>query len=105
MAACGNFGPEGSRAGAPGSSELPPGCQAGKVELSYRLDGPWPGSVCVRAGAELVITLERVPGYAWSAVESLQPRVVRVLRSGRGETVTAVAAGDAELRWTSSFAG
>ena len=82
----------------------------GRIELSYRLDGPRPGHVRVHLGDELVITLERAPGHAWSAVESLQPHVVRVLRSsGRGETVTAVAraasAGEAELRWTSSFTG
>lgn len=109
MAACGNSGREGSRAGAPGSSGLPPGCWAGKVELSYRLDGPRPGDVYVRAGTELVITLEETRGYAWTAVESLHPTVVQVLRSGRGPNVTAVAravaAGDAELRWTSSFTG
>jgi hypothetical protein len=109
MAGCGNLGPEGSRAGTSGSSGLPPGCRAGRVELSYRLDGPRPGSVCVRAGTELVMTLEETRGYAWTAVESLHPTVVRVLRSGRGPRVTAVAravaAGDAELRWTSSFTG
>ena len=86
-----------------------PGGMAGKVELSYRLDGPLPGSVCVPAGTELVITLEETRGYAWTAVESLHPKVVRVLRSGRGPKVTAVAraaaAGEAELRWTSSFTG
>jgi len=83
--------------------------RAGKVELSYRLDGPRPGSVRVRAGTELVITLEETGGYAWTAVESLHPTVVRVLRSGRGPKViavaVAVASGDAELRWTSSFTG
>lgn len=109
MAACGTSGPEGSRARAPGSSGLPPGCKAGTVELSYRLDGPRSSSVCVRVGTELVITLEGAPGHAWSAVESLQQTVVRVLRSDRGATATAVAravaAGDAELRWTSSFTG
>jgi hypothetical protein len=109
MAACGTLGPEGSRAEPPGSSGLPAGCRSGRVELSYRLDGRRLSSVCVRAGAELVITLERAPGHAWTAVESLQPQVVRVLRSSRGETVTAVAhagaAGTAELRWTSSFTG
>jgi len=93
----------------PGSPALPPGCRAGKVELSYRLDGPRPGSVCVRAGTELVVTLEETRGYAWTAVTSLRPAVVRVLRSGAGPKVTAVAravaAGDAELRWTSSFTG
>ena len=109
VAACGSLGSEGSQAGTPGSSGPSDGCRSGRVELSYRLDGPRMNSVCVRAGAELVITLERAPGHAWTAVESLQPQVVRVLRSGRGETVTAVAhavaAGDAELRWTSSFTG
>lgn len=109
MVACGISGPEGSQAGAPGSSGPPPGCRAGTVELSYRLHEPRSGSVCMQVGAELVITLEETPGYAWSAVESLQPTVVQVLRSGRGATVTAVAraavAGEAELRWTSSFTG
>lgn len=56
-----------------------------------------------------MITLEKAPGYAWTAVESLRPQVVTVLRSGRGATVTAVARamadGEAELRWTSSFTG
>lgn len=109
MAGCGKLGADGSGAGTPGSSGLPPGCRAGKVELSYRLDGPRPGSVCVRAGTELVITLEETRGYAWTAVESLHPTVVRVQQSGRGPKVTAmaraVAVGDAELRWTSSFTG
>jgi len=79
------------------------------VELAYRLDGPRPGSVSVRVGTDLVITLEETRGCAWTAVESLQPTVVQVLRSGRGPEVTSVArtmaAGDAELRWTSSFTG
>ena len=109
MAACGASGREGGQAGAPGSPGVPPGCRAGKVELSYRLDGPRPGGVCVVAGTELVITLEETRGYAWTAVESLHPAVVRVLRSSQGPKVTAmaraVAAGDAELRWTSSFTG
>lgn len=95
MEGCGTLGPEGSR--------------VGTVQLSYRLDGPRPGSVRVRAGTELVITLEETGGYAWTAVESLHPTVVRVLRSSRGPKVTAVAravaAGDAELRWASSFTG
>lgn len=106
MAACGASGREGGQERAPG---VPPGCLAGKVELSYRLDGPRPGSVCVRAGTELVITLEETRGYAWTAVESSHPAVVRVLRSGLGPKVTAraraVSPGDAELRWTSSFTG
>lgn len=74
-----------------------------------RSDGPRSGSLCVRAGTELVITLEETRGYAWTAVESLNPTIVRVLQSGRGPKATAVAravaAGDAELRWTSSFTG
>lgn len=82
---------------------------AERVELTYRLDGPPPAAVSVRAAAELVITLRAAPGYAWTAVESLAPQVVTVLRSGRGATVTATAraeaAGEAELRWTSSFTG
>jgi hypothetical protein len=85
------------------------GCRSGRVELSYRLDGPTQGHVCVRAGAELIITLRQSPGYAWSAVASLSPHVVTMSRSGHGATVTATArakhAGKAELRWTSSFTG
>lgn len=101
MAGCG--------ASRPGGGAGPSGGQPGRVELSYRLDGPRSNRVRVPVGTELVITLQRAPGYAWSAVESLRPAVVTVLRSGRGATVTAtaraVAAGEAELRWTSSFTG
>ena len=97
MAGCGASRP-GGRAGQPG-----------RVELSYRLDGPRSNHVRVPVGTELVITLQKAPGYAWGAVESLRPEVVTVLRGGRGATVTvtarAVAAGEAELRWTSSFTG
>jgi hypothetical protein len=85
------------------------GCKSGRVELSYRLDGPKQGRVCVRAGAELIITLRESPGYAWSAVESMSPRVVTVSRSSHGASATATArathAGMAELRWTSQFTG
>ena len=73
------------------------------------MDGPQSGSLGVRVGAELVITLQKAPGYAWTAVESLRPQVVNVLRSGHGATATATAravtAGEAELRWSSSFTG
>lgn len=80
-----------------------------RVELTYRLDGPSPGSVRVHVGAEIVITLEQAPGHAWTAVESLQPRVMTVQRSSEEAAVTtvarAVAAGNAQLRWASSFTG
>jgi hypothetical protein len=73
------------------------------------MDGPRSDSLCVRASTELVITLRKAPGYVWAAVESLRPQVVTVLQSGHGMTVTAtaraVSAGEAELRWSSSFAG
>jgi hypothetical protein len=73
------------------------------------MDGPRSGSLCVRVGTELAITLQKAPGYAWTAVESLQPQVVNVLRSGRGTSATAtgraITAGEAELRWSSSFTG
>ena len=92
----------------PSDSSSAQPCRSGVITIAYQQGDPFAGSLCVRVGAEISITLGGPDSYRWSAVISSNEAVAAVVSTEGGvtgrATVRVLAAGDVVLRATTSFA-